>query len=63
MINVFYILNIYTEVRHLKDTRSQLKGNRSEQKQLNEAATHAEMDHQSRQIDHKIQVRVHLFKG
>ncbi len=48
--------NLFLEGRHLQDTENRLRNNISEQKQLNEAALHAELDLKSRQVDQKMQV-------
>ena len=47
---------IVTEGRRLQDTENRLRANISEQKQLNEAALHAELDAKSRAIDQKMMV-------
>ena len=45
-----------TEGRHLQDTENRLRANISEQKQLTEAALHADLDSKAKQMDGKMQV-------
>ncbi|KAL3877890.1 hypothetical protein ACJMK2_035534, partial [Sinanodonta woodiana] len=47
------------EQRHLTDTQMRLADNSNVQRQLNEAAFHAEMDLKARQIDQKVEVVSH----
>lgn len=44
------------EQRHLADTQMRLEDNSNVQRQLNEAASHAEMDLRSKQMQQNIEV-------
>ena len=48
----------FAEGRHKQDTETRLRNNIAEQKALNDAATQAEMDLKSKQIEQRIHVRI-----
>lgn len=58
IIFIFYIFFFlfFTENRHLTDTQFRLSDNSNTQRQLNEAAFHAEMDLKAKQIEQKLEV-------
>ena len=48
---------VFVEGRHKQDTENRLRSNVNEQKGLNDAALHAELDLKSKKIDQKLVVR------
>ncbi len=48
---------LLAEGRHLQDTENRLRTNISEQKSLNEAAIHADLDQKAKKLDEKVKVR------
>ena len=52
----YFISFFFTENRHLTDTQFRLSDNSNTQRQLNEAAFHAEMDLKAKQIEQKLEV-------
>ena len=57
-IHILYLFFFFffTENRHLTDTQFRLSDNSNTQRQLNEAAFHAEMDLKAKQIEQKLEV-------
>ncbi len=47
---------LLSEGRHLQDTENRLRTNISEQKSLNEAAIHADLDQKAKKLDEKVKV-------
>ena len=58
IISYSYFISFFffTENRHLTDTQFRLSDNSNTQRQLNEAAFHAEMDLKAKQIEQKLEV-------
>ncbi len=48
---------LFAEGRHLQDTENRLRTNISEQKSLNEAAIHADLDQKAKKLDEKVKVK------
>ena len=52
-----------TEQRHLADTKMKLDDNSTVQRQLNEAASYAEMDLRNKQMQQNIEVNLKYIKN
>jgi hypothetical protein len=50
----------FSEGRHLQDTHIKLEDNRAHQRQLNVASMHADMEHKTKKLEHKLQVSFHV---